>query len=205
MGSFGGSTPKVEESQSSKELARIGKEDWDRFQTDFAPEENKFISDMNEIGSIRERKYLLGQGLNEIRQQASPTEGTSGKSKYRMALAEGSGLSDAGTMSDVNALARKGKGLSTAIGLGRNLATGAMGGLARSSQLESSKNIAKTEADLIKQQGLYELAGTAAGFGLQQYGADAAKYGNTLLGNTYNTDPLSQQSAMLAKQDWGIR
>lgn len=167
--SLGGSS-KAKESESSKALAEIGKQEWDRFQTDFAPEEKKFIGDVQEIGSERERDMLEGRGISELRQSAGPLRPTGnpmGIARRSLSTAKGSTGISADTTT--KAVERKGKGINTAVGMGRNVATGAMGQLSRSSQLETTKNIAQAEARGIKDRGAWDAIGTAAGYGIQRH------------------------------------
>ena len=203
MGSFGGG--KVDDSESSKELARIGNEEWERYQTDFAPQEKDYIKDVTELGSAREKQTLKGRGISELRQQAGPAKPTRQSGLVKRGSATMKGEADIATDTNLKATARKGKGINSAVGLGRNVATGALGGISQSAQMQTSKNIAKGHAKNIENQGKWDAAGTALGMGIQQYGPDVKQWGKTASGSTYNTDFGSTQSTMLANQDWGIR
>lgn len=206
MGSpVGGGGSKVEESQSSKALAQIGKEEWERFQTDFAPHEKEFIGDVTEIGSNRERDTLAGRSVAEMKQQAGPAQYGGIRGATGRAMASAKGRAGIATGSDTQSLQRKAKGIGTAIGLGRDIATGSMGEMSRSAQMETSKNIASARAKQIKEAGKWDLIGTAGGYGISKYGPDVSNYAGIATGDKYNTKPFSEQSRMLANQEWGIR
>lgn len=200
MGSpVGGGSSKVKESQSSQALAQIGKEEWERFQTDFAGHEKDYTGDMLEIGSGREADTLAGRSVAELKQQAGPAGSGSVRGLSRRALATGKEQTGITQKSDMQSIARKGRGINAAVGMGRDIATGAMGELSQSSQMETSKNIADASAKNIRDQGKWDLAGTAAGYGMKQ-GIDYLK----TPGGSYNTLPFSEQTRMLKEQDRGI-
>ncbi|MCG7931975.1 MAG: hypothetical protein N0E44_18235 [Candidatus Thiodiazotropha lotti] len=203
MGSFGGG--KIDDSESSKELARIGNEEWERYQTDFAPQEKEYIKDVTELGSAREKQTLKGRGISELRQQSGPAKPTRQSGLVRRGSATMKGEADITTDTNLKATARKGKGINSAVGLGRNVATGAQAGLSRSAQMQTTKNIASAQAESIENAGKWDAVGTAAGMGIQRYGPDVKQWAKTASGSTYNTDFGSTQSTMLADQDWGIR
>jgi hypothetical protein len=161
---------KAKESESSKVQAEIGKKEWERYKTDFAPEEKQFISDVQEIGSGRERELLEGRGISELRQSTGPLQPSrSPMGIARRSLSTAEGGADISADTATKAIERKGRGINTAVGLGRSVATGAMGQLSRSSQLETSRNIAKAQADSTREQGLWDTIGTAAGYGIQHH------------------------------------
>jgi hypothetical protein len=201
---FGGSN-KVDESESSRELARIGKEEWERYQTDFAPQEKEYIKDVSEIGSAREKQMLKGRGISEMRQKAGSAKPIKQSGIVKRSLATMKGEAGISTDSNLQATQRKGKGINSAVGLGRNVATGSLGGLSQSSQMQTTKNIANANAKNIQNQGKGDAVGTLAGLGIQTYGNSAGNYASTVSGSTYNTSPLSEQSITLANQDWGVR
>jgi len=201
--SLGGGS-KAKESESSKALAKIGADEWERFQTDFAPHERAFTEDVMELGSKRERDVLTGRGIAEIKQNTGAVQPGSAKALVSRAAETGSGASGLSTESDLQAIQRKAKGIGSAVGLGRDISTGSTSRLGRASHLETTKNIADASAENIQKQGLWDAVGTAAGYGFQQYGSDIANYAGIASGRKYDTQPFSGQSFTLANEEWGI-
>lgn len=162
-----GDAPKVKEDPLVKKQAEIGAKEWERYQQDFAPKEKEFINSITGIGSATEREFLQGLGEARRQQEAGPIQPTSRVTPLmgRALLSTQSKLPEQNLL---ESKARKAKGMETAISLGRDIGTGSLNRIGRQAQINTSKNIASAEAAGIKQQGMYDAIGTAAGIGIQR-------------------------------------
>ncbi len=167
MGSTSGGE-KVKTDPLVKKQQQIGAAEWQRYKTSFAPVEQQYLQQTTEIGSGRERDYLAGMAENQRQQQLGPLPNT-GRLGQLIKPTEAAATSRLPEAAILQAKNRKAKGLETAISLGRDIGTGALGRMGRQAQLNTSKNIAEAEAAGIKQAGFNDAVGTIAGIGINQY------------------------------------
>ena len=166
MGSM--SAPKTKEDPLVKKQAEIGTKEWERYKTDFAPQEAEFIKSTTGIGSDTEREFLQGLGESRRQQESGAVQPT-GRVMPLLGRALASNQSQLPEQSMLQSKSRKAKGLETAISLGRDIGTGSLNRIGRQAQINTSKNIASAEAAGIRQQGMFDAAGTAAGIGLYNH------------------------------------
>ncbi len=158
------SAPKTPKDPMTDVLAEHGAKEWERYKQDFSPVESKFIDSAMELGSASDTEQLTGRGLAELRQQSGPSTPSGKAELVDRSLGTMDAESKMRTSADLESLDRKGKGLKTAISLGRDIGEGALGEISRQSQLNTQKGIADARAKGIRQQGQMDAIGTAAGF-----------------------------------------
>lgn len=170
-----GSSPKVKETENEKALADVANQDWQRYQHVFAPEEEKLIGQYERLGTPAYQQEQEGLYANTTMQAAPSTLAPAGlnpdSGRYVMGVNEantatGAGLGKATNAADLQTRGQYLEGLGSLIQLGRNLKNSSTSGLASSARRDQAEAIAKENASLTSEAGLYGGLGTVAGAGL---------------------------------------
>lgn len=167
--------PKVQASESEIALAEVAATKWQRFKDKAIPLENAYIEKIRRLGGAGETDALAGQGVATVQQSVAGPEGeitdNPGSGSFLKRLTR-VGLSTAGARAGAETSARAGArgrrlaGLSSVIKLGKGIEDLALSGLSRRGQADTSRAIAKANAQFVEDEAKAELAGTLAGIGL---------------------------------------
>lgn len=178
--------PKQKETQSERELARVTSERYQRWKDVSKPLENKNIQRVKSMGSPVERARTAGAATTSLSRELGPTMPGSGLRE--IAAREGvrtSGGGKALAQSDYTTKSRWDKGRSGLVGLGQEIENTGISGLSRQAAVEQTRQIAKMEADSIRDAGISDAAGIGIGYGLYRMGNN----------KTLSFDPRSPMSA----------
>lgn len=184
--------PEAEPDPMALKQAEIGAKEWERYKKDFAPKEGEFIKSVTGIGSEPERKFLKGLAASERQQQLGPVQATSRLSP--LLSRETTGIkSQIPEKTILHSEARRTKGLETAINLGRDIGTGALGQIGRQGQIGTLKNIASAEAAGQKKAAIAEGIGTLGTLAALQYKPSPASQKPVFVGdiNAPKWSPIS--------------
>ena len=162
----GGGADEVEETEYQKELAKQASAEWDRYQEVYVPLENKYIQDVQKLGSEQTYKDMAGDvntsyqksfteaGDQQRKQLAAagvdPSSGKSQAARVEMADAQAGGASDATSKAQHNVSQAYTGGLSNVVAMGKGQQTQATAGLQDISQ--ASLNEASQDAILKSQE-----------------------------------------------------
>lgn len=201
--------------------AQLSQQQWEDYKDRFVPLETEFFGVVDDIKDSRgkamgaasadaESAYSDASDVVKTRALASGVNPNSGKFMATLgdlslekADARSKGVVNADAGTDARYLA----GLDQIVGMGRGVARDASIGYGQMASIGANNARSDALADATKSAALYDAAGTVAGaagrYSLENYDSlGSAK--NTLSGSTYGTKPLSEQSRMLAIQDWGF-
>lgn len=201
---------------STRMQAQIAKEQWDRYKTVYAPLEDSMISAAQNYDSPAQYERAAGEASGAVSQAYSnardrltrtpgldPTSAayTAGLSDLDRSQAAADAVAQNTARKQVQdtAWARKNDMLS----LGKGLPGQASTGLAQAAS--SSLNQAKYNYGVAANEaGAISAAGRQLGAGLQSIWNGFGSNSNQSTAATYGTNPGSQQTAMLAAQDFGL-
>ncbi|AGG58102.1 hypothetical protein VPAG_00066 [Vibrio phage douglas 12A4] len=162
----GGGADEVEETEYQKELAKVAQDEWKRYQDKYVPLENKFIQDVQKMGSEQTYKDMAGDvntqyqksfteaGDQQRKQLAAagvdPSSGKSQAARVEMADAQAGGATASTSKAQHDVSKAYTGGLSNVTAMGKGQQTQATAGLQDISQ--ASLNEATQDAILKSQE-----------------------------------------------------
>jgi len=217
-GILGGGTKKVKPTEEERTAAEIGAKEWNRLVTQFTPVEDSFLK-MTNAGTAGDRSLRRANvsamaakgagkpdagiidmaGAGGVAPSAGRVARAIGAESRAMARGLGSGLT--GVEQAMND--RERSGMQKAIAFRRGLADNSSVSLGRAGYRDTMQGIENADQDYNTMQTLYSAAATLGGAGYNQF--KNSDFGSTLMGTKYGTNPFSEQSRMLAAEEWAFR